>query len=400
MRFASAIPGRRRLLLALAWVAAPALSSQRYMPGAVDFEQPLPPLRAAATSRPASASARQRAPAAARSASARRVIVAPERFDLAGLAGELRPLELRARDSGGEWSELGRGRGRQPRLLRRRRRAPAPRPRVAARRDPALRQRLRDETPRHSSPTGDPPRSSPPASSPGRRGGGADRSSRGGAGAAARTAARRVRPAYGKVGGVIHHTVTANDYSEAEAPGIVLGICRYHRNANGWNDIGYQALVDRFGNLYQGRAGGMREGRRRRPGAGLQRADDRDLLDRHPHEGGADGGRRRARSSTTSPGSSPTHDLDAIGKTTMVSAGGDLSRYPSGRRVRLNEVIGHGPIGLTACPGRRAGRDHRPAPPPDPDADREYGGVRGAAARGRRGARRTTAPSAARYAGK
>jgi hypothetical protein len=57
---------------------------------------------------------------------------------------------------------------------------------------------------------------------------------------------------------VLHHTVNSNDYSRSDAPAIVRSILAYHTQGQGWCDIGYNFLVDRFGRIYQGRRGGVR----------------------------------------------------------------------------------------------------------------------------------------------
>jgi hypothetical protein len=69
---------------------------------------------------------------------------------------------------------------------------------------------------------------------------------------------RRASPSYGKIAvGFVHHTVSANTYTAGNVPAIIRGIYAYHVQSLGWNDIGYNFLVDRFGRTWEGRYGGM-----------------------------------------------------------------------------------------------------------------------------------------------
>ena len=56
---------------------------------------------------------------------------------------------------------------------------------------------------------------------------------------------------------VVHHTAGSNNYTAAQSAAIVRGIEIYHVQGNGWDDIGYNLLVDKYGQVFEGRYGGV-----------------------------------------------------------------------------------------------------------------------------------------------
>jgi peptidoglycan hydrolase-like protein with peptidoglycan-binding domain len=55
----------------------------------------------------------------------------------------------------------------------------------------------------------------------------------------------------------IHHTASSNDYTAATAAAQIRGIYAYDTKGLGWSDIAYNFLVDKFGRIYEGRAGSI-----------------------------------------------------------------------------------------------------------------------------------------------
>jgi hypothetical protein len=59
---------------------------------------------------------------------------------------------------------------------------------------------------------------------------------------------------------VLHHTAGSNGYTREQSPAVVRGIYSYHTLTKGWADIGYNILVDQYGQVFEGRAGGIDKG--------------------------------------------------------------------------------------------------------------------------------------------
>mgnify|MGYP001304283949 CR=1 FL=1 len=55
----------------------------------------------------------------------------------------------------------------------------------------------------------------------------------------------------------VHHTVNPNGYGPGQVPAMLRAIFDYHRYVRGYFDIAYNFLIDAYGRIWEGRAGGI-----------------------------------------------------------------------------------------------------------------------------------------------
>jgi hypothetical protein len=148
---------------------------------------------------------------------------------------------------------------------------------------------------------------------------------------------------------VVHHTAGTNDYSWNDVPALLRGVQAYHMDANGWNDIAYNFAVDKFGRVWEARAGGV----------------DRAVIGGHARgfNTGTTGVVMLGSYDQVEPSwpalgavadiiswKFAVHDVDAR-YPTWFQAGEGSPYYAPGSWLVFNRIIAHRDVGLTACPG-------------------------------------------------
>lgn len=149
---------------------------------------------------------------------------------------------------------------------------------------------------------------------------------------------------------VVHHTAGSNDYSPEDSADIIRAIYAYHTRTLGWCDIGYNALVDKYGQVFEGRAGGVTRG----------------IMG--SHAGGFNSNTWGVSMiGTFDDAPPPPIQLETVGRllgwrlgldrtdprgiAQLTSAGGSFTHFPRGAALTLPAIIGHRDVDETECPG-------------------------------------------------
>ncbi|MEZ5343004.1 MAG: DUF4214 domain-containing protein [Acidimicrobiales bacterium] len=159
---------------------------------------------------------------------------------------------------------------------------------------------------------------------------------------------------------IIHHTVTSNSYSQSDSASMIRGIYYTHVRVNGWCDVAYNFLVDRFGTIWQGRTGDIGRPVNGGHARGFNKATVGIAL-LGQHQSGAS-------PAAGSPTAAAIGAVEALAAWKLGLSGVDpngmtwikntatsgVMRFGVGQWAHIPTIVGHRDVGLTSCPGSLA----------------------------------------------
>ncbi|SCE44425.1 N-acetylmuramoyl-L-alanine amidase [Streptomyces sp. DvalAA-19] len=148
----------------------------------------------------------------------------------------------------------------------------------------------------------------------------------------------------------VHHSATGNNYTCKQAPSVLRSIYRYHVKSSGWRDFGYNFAVDKCGNIYEGRAGGVSKAVLGAHTLGFNTNTMGIAVL------GSYGSTNPPAAAVTAVSKLTAWKLGLFGanpkgKVTLVSGGSN--KYKAGVKVSMNVISGHRDGFATECPGAR-----------------------------------------------
>jgi hypothetical protein len=147
---------------------------------------------------------------------------------------------------------------------------------------------------------------------------------------------------------VIHHTAGAEPATPAQSAAIVRGVYLYHVRGNGWDDIGYNFLVDRFGQVFEGRYGGVERNVVGAHSAGFNTGTVGVSVLGNYERRSVSPAARAAIVRVLAWRLDVAH-VDPLSNAPVVSGGNP--KYRKGLPLWLRAVSGHRDTGYTSCPG-------------------------------------------------
>ncbi len=147
----------------------------------------------------------------------------------------------------------------------------------------------------------------------------------------------------------VHHSAGSNNYSRSESPAVVRGLYSYYVNTLKYADMGYNFLVDKYGTIYEGRAGSITEPVRSAASGGFNTDTLAVVAMGNFETATASDALVRGISKVLAYRLSHYH-RDPFGRKVLKAEVGS-SKYSAGTKVKFKVISGHRDSQLTACPG-------------------------------------------------